>query len=58
MQIIARMVLIVLNKTRINNMEAVAIMDEIALMRGCITNGRQIDYNRVSKLILDEFAKA
>ncbi len=33
------------------------IMEAIALKRGCILTGKQIDYHRVAHLILDEFRK-
>ncbi len=37
--------------------EPLQIMEAIALKRGCILAGRQIDYQRVARLILDEFRK-
>ncbi len=37
--------------------ETLEIMDEIAVKRGCIKRGREIDYDKVSRLILDEYRK-
>lgn len=41
----------------INNSQAVAIMEKIAIKRGCIVSKGEIDYFRVSNLVLDEFRK-
>ena len=30
-------------------------LDAIALKRGCIMKGREIDYNRIAIILLDEF---
>ena len=38
-------------------METLEIMDEIALKRGCIKRGQQIDYDKTARLVLDEFRK-
>ena len=35
--------------------EALAVMDAVALRRGCILPGKRIDYERVGRLVLDEF---
>jgi ribosome biogenesis GTPase A len=37
--------------------EAIEVMDAIALKRGCIRSRHEVDYNRVSHLILDEFRR-
>ncbi len=37
--------------------EPLAIMEAIAVRRGCILPGKQIDYHRVANLLLDEFRK-
>lgn len=39
------------------NKEAIEIMDEIAMSSGCILRGNEIDYFKVSNLILDDFRK-
>jgi len=41
----------------INNMTGLEIMEEIGRKRGCIISGGEIDYTRVSNLVLDEFRK-
>ena len=33
-------------------------MDNMALKRGCIMSGKRIDYERIGKLVLDEFRSA
>lgn len=38
-------------------MEPIEILDDIAMKRGCIIRGGEIDYTRVAYLILDEFRK-
>lgn len=35
--------------------QGIDIMDQIALNRGCILKGKEIDYTRVANIILDEF---
>lgn len=40
-----------------NNSEPLEIMDKIAIKRGCLLKGEEIDYTRVSHLILDEFRR-
>lgn len=42
-------------KVEIEGKETLEIMDEIALKRGCIRRGREIDYSRIASIILDEF---
>ena len=32
-------------------------MDEIGRKRGCIKRGKEIDYDKVARLILDEYRK-
>lgn len=41
----------------INNDTGLNIMDKIAKKRGCIIRGGQVDYTKVSGIILDEFRK-
>lgn len=36
---------------------ALSILESIAIKRGCILKGKEIDYKRISKIILDEFRK-
>lgn len=38
-----------------NDVEAIDLMEAIAKKRGCIMSGGRIDYERVSKIIIDEF---
>lgn len=42
---------------KVENSETIEIMDQIAINRGCIFKRNEIDYDRVSNLILDEFRK-
>lgn len=42
---------------KVENSEIIEIMDKIAINRGCIIKRNEIDYTRVSNLILDEFRK-
>ncbi len=44
-------------KLEVLSEETLEIMDEIAVKRGCIKRGREIDYDKVSRLILDEYRK-
>lgn len=37
--------------------ETLEIMDEIGRKRGCIKRGREIDYDKVARLIVDEYRK-
>ncbi|MBS4539777.1 ribosome biogenesis GTPase YlqF [Clostridium sp. D2Q-11] len=37
------------------NKTALQVMDDIALRRGCILKGQEIDYSRVANILLDEF---
>ncbi len=37
--------------------ETIEIMDEIGRKRGCIKRGKEIDYDKVARLILDEYRK-
>lgn len=37
--------------------ETIQIMDEIGIKRGCMLRNKEIDYARVSKLMLDEFRR-
>lgn len=39
------------------NRETIEIMDDIAIRRGAILKGREIDYTKTSNIILDEFRK-
>jgi ribosome biogenesis GTPase A len=39
-------------------MEALEIMNDIAVKRGCLKRGAEIDYEKVSALILDDFRSA
>lgn len=39
------------------NVETLDIMDEIGRARGCLLRGAEIDYTKVSNIILDEFRK-
>ncbi len=41
----------------IESMSGLEIMEEIGRKRGCIISGGEIDYTRVSNLVLDEFRK-
>lgn len=41
----------------VENKEALDLMDEIGQKRGCIIKGGDIDYTKVSNIILDEFRK-
>lgn len=41
----------------INNKSYLEIMDEIAMRRGALIKGGEIDYSKVSNIILDEFRK-
>ncbi|SHH27870.1 ribosome biogenesis GTPase A [Caloranaerobacter azorensis DSM 13643] len=44
-------------KVELEDKTPLQVMEEIALKRGCILKGRDIDYSRVAHLILDEFRK-
>lgn len=37
--------------------EAIEIMDDIAIRRGCLLKGKNIDYSKVSSIVIDEFRK-
>jgi ribosome biogenesis GTPase A len=37
--------------------ESIEVMDDIARNRGCIKKGNTIDYEKVSRMILDEFRR-
>jgi len=37
------------------NKTALQVMDDIAIRRGCILKGQEIDYSRVANVLLDEF---
>ena len=39
------------------NKETIEIMDDIAIRRGCLLKGKNIDYSKVSSIIIDEFRK-
>lgn len=39
------------------NEETLEVMNEIAIKRGCIRKGKEIDYDKVARLILDEYRK-
>ena len=39
----------------ISNEQAVNVMDEMAGKRGCLLPGKRIDYERISRILLDEF---
>ena len=41
----------------IQNKETIEIMDDIAIRRGCLLKGKNIDYSKVSSIIIDEFRK-
>lgn len=41
----------------VDNGEPIQVMDSIAMRRGCIIKGGYIDYEKTSRLILDEFRK-
>ncbi|WP_066507253.1 ribosome biogenesis GTPase YlqF [Abyssisolibacter fermentans] len=41
----------------LENKTTIQIIDEIALKRGCVMKNKEIDYTRISNLILDEFRK-
>ena len=45
----------ILNSDEEENMKIVAIMDELAKKRGAILSGGRIDYEKVSRILLDEF---
>lgn len=42
---------------KIKSEEPLEVMEEIGLKRGCIIRGGEIDYSKVSNIILDEFRK-
>ncbi len=48
-------------KTRYNleelNEETLEVMNEVGRRRGCLKRGKEIDYDKVSRLILDEYRK-
>lgn|SRR5690625_1818454 len=44
-------------KISVSNKTALQVMEDIALKRGCIIRGGEIDYTKVSNIILDEFRK-
>ncbi|MDU3805703.1 MAG: ribosome biogenesis GTPase YlqF [Finegoldia magna] len=37
--------------------ETIEIMDDIAIRRGCLLKGKNIDYSKVSSIVIDEFRK-
>lgn len=39
------------------NKETIEIMDDIAIRRGCLLKGKNIDYSKVSSIVIDEFRK-
>lgn len=39
------------------NKETIEIMDAIAIRRGCLLKGKNIDYSKVSSILIDEFRK-
>ena len=39
------------------NKETIEIMDDIAIRRGCLLRGKNIDYSKVSSIVIDEFRK-
>ena len=39
------------------NKETIEIMDDIAIRRGCLLRGKNIDYSKVSSIIIYEFRK-
>lgn len=41
----------------IENLTPLEVMELIAIKRGCVISKKEIDYNRVSRLVLDEFRK-
>ena len=42
---------------KIKSEEPLEVMEAIGLKRGCIIKGGEIDYSKVSNIILDEFRK-
>ncbi len=44
-------------KVEVEGLEPAQVMEAIALKRGCIFSKDNVDYNRVARLILDEFRK-
>lgn len=48
---------VIVKENQISHCQALAIMEAIGRKRGCILAKNEIDYNRVSRLILDEFRK-
>jgi ribosome biogenesis GTPase A len=50
---------LLINRYKIDNVdgEPLEIMEKIAKKRGCISKGNEIDYDKVSNIILDEFRK-
>ena len=40
-----------------NQEETLEVLDEIAIKRGCISRGNEIDYTKVCNIILDEYRK-
>lgn len=50
---------LLIERFKVNNKETtIELMDDIALKRGAILKGKEIDYLRVSKIIIDEFRSA
>ena len=39
------------------NKETIEIMDDIAIRRGCLLKGKNIDYSKVSSIVIDEFRR-
>lgn len=42
---------------KLNESEPVEVMESIARSRGCLLKGQEIDFNKVSNLIIDDFRK-
>lgn len=48
---------LIIKPNQLSHSQVIAILEAIAIKRGCIKARREIDYDRVSRLVTDEFRK-